>query len=80
MKFSFDTTIVEPISGKKPKNIIILFHGYGGDGKNISFLTLNNFLIFLCMKGQEACILNIFVMSNLQRIMYFLITDKQLNH
>ena len=30
------------------------------------------------MKGQEAYMLNIFVMSNLQRNMYFLMTDKKL--
>ena len=63
MKFSFDTTIVKPISGKKPKNIIILLHGYGGDGKDISLLTLNwkRFLpdtIFLCPNGSENCSIN----------------------
>ena len=63
MKFSLDTTIVEPISGKKPKNIIILLHGYGGDGKDISLLTLNwkRFLpdtIFLCPNGSENCSIN----------------------
>ena len=63
MKFSLDTTIVEPLSGKKPKNIIILLHGYGGDGKDISLLTLNwkRFLpdtVFLCPNGFENCSIN----------------------
>ena len=31
MKLSLDTIIINPISGKKPKNAIILLHGYGGD-------------------------------------------------
>ena len=33
------TEILEPINKKKPKQIIILFHGYGGNGKNISVIT-----------------------------------------
>ena len=32
------TEILEPINKKKPKQIIILFHGYGGNGKNIYLL------------------------------------------
>ena len=63
MKFSLDTIIINPISGKKPKNAIILLHGYGGDGKDISLLTLNwaRFLpdtIFLCPNGPEKCSIN----------------------
>jgi phospholipase/carboxylesterase len=63
MKLSLDTIIINPISGKKPKNAIILLHGYGGDGKSISLLTLNwaRFLpdtIFLCPNGPEKCSIN----------------------
>lgn len=63
MKLSLDTTIINPISGNKPKNAIILLHGYGGDGKSISFLTFNwaRFLpdtIFLCPNGPEKCSIN----------------------
>ena len=63
MKLSLDTIIINPISGKKPKNAIILLHGYGADGKNISSLTLNwaRFLpdtIFLCPNGPEKCSIN----------------------
>ena len=36
------TEILEPINKKKPKQIIILFHGYGGNGKNISLLAKNS--------------------------------------
>ena len=58
MKLSLDTIIINPISGNKPKNAIILLHGYGGDGKSISFLAFNwaRFLpdtIFLCLMGQK---------------------------
>ena len=65
MKLSLDTITINPISGKKPKNAIILLHGYGGDGKNISLLTLNwaRFLpdtIFLCPNGPEKCSINTF--------------------
>ena len=65
MKLSLDTITINPISGKKPKNAIILLHGYGGDGKNISLLPLNwaRFLpdtIFLCPNGPEKCSINTF--------------------
>ena len=36
MKLSLDTTIINPISGNKPKNAIIFLHGYGAIGKSIS--------------------------------------------
>ena len=63
MKLSLDTTIINPISGNKPKNAIIFLHGYGADGKSISLLTLNwaRFLpdtIFLCPNGPEKCPIN----------------------
>ena len=63
MKLSLDTTIINPISGNKPKNAIIFLHGYGGDGKSISLLTLNwtRFLpdtIFFCPNGLEKCSVN----------------------
>ena len=63
MKLSLDTTIINPISGNKPKNAIIFLHGYGADGKSISLLTLNwaRFLpdtIFLCPNGPEKCSIN----------------------
>ena len=38
MSYSLNTIILEPLSKKKPKNAVILCHGYGGDGKDISIL------------------------------------------
>ena len=41
MTFCLESTIIKPEKDKDIKNIIVLFHGYGGDGKDISMLTLN---------------------------------------
>ena len=62
MKFSLDTKIIKPESNII-KNAVILLHGYGGDGNDISNLTLNwkRFLpetIFLCPNGHEVCSIN----------------------
>ena len=62
MKFSLDTKIIK--SEKNNINsAVILLHGYGGDGNDISALTLNwkRFLpetIFLCPNGHETCPIN----------------------
>ncbi len=61
--YILDTTIIEPLSKGKPKQAIILCHGYGGDGKDISLLAINwqRFLpdaIFLCPNGPETCSIN----------------------
>ena len=63
MTFCLDTTIITPENNNQIKNAIILLHGYGGDGKDISLLTLNwkRFLpntIFLCPNGHEVCPIN----------------------
>ena len=63
MKFCLDTIIVSPEKSYEIKNAIILLHGYGGDGKDISSLTLNwkRFLkntVFLCPNGREKCEIN----------------------
>ena len=62
MKFSLDTKIIEP-ENNIINNAVILLHGYGGDGNDISALTLNwkRFLpqtIFLCPNGHEKCPIN----------------------
>ena len=62
MRFSLNTTIVEP-EYDKINNAVILLHGYGGDGKDISILTQNwkRFLpntVFLCPNGHEKCSIN----------------------
>ena len=41
MSFSLNTTIIEPEENGKIENILVLLHGYGGDGKDISSLALN---------------------------------------
>ena len=63
MTFSLNTTVIKPDENNKITNAIILFHGYGGDGKDISSLTYNwkRFLpntVFLCPNGPEICSLN----------------------
>ena len=63
MTFCLTTTIVEPEKDNLIKHAVILLHGYGGDGKDISMLTLNwkRFLpntIFLCPNGHEKCAIN----------------------
>ena len=59
MKFSLETTIIKPEQNNKINNAIILLHGYGGDGKDISMISYNwkRFLpntIFLCPNGHET--------------------------
>ena len=61
--FSLNTITIEPDKEKKITSAVILLHGYGGDGKDISFLTLGwkRFLpntIFLCPDGHEKCSIN----------------------
>ena len=63
MKFCLDSLIIRPEKGFEIKNAIILLHGYGGDGNDISMLTLNwkRYLpntIFLCPNGHEVCPIN----------------------
>ena len=60
MTFCLTTTIIKPENNISIKHAVILLHGYGGDGKDISMLTLNwkRFLpntIFLCPNGHEKC-------------------------
>ena len=60
MKYSLNTIILEPLSKTKPKNAVILCHGYGGDGKDISILAnyWRNYLpdtIFICPDAPEKC-------------------------
>ena len=62
MEFSLDTKIIKP-ENNNIKNAVILLHGYGGDGNDISAITLNwkRFLpetIFFCPDGHEICSIN----------------------
>ena len=61
--YDLDVTSVFPLSKSKPRQAIILCHGYGGDGKDISALAINwqRFLpeaIFLCPNAPEICAVN----------------------
>ena len=60
MTFCLESTIIKPEDNKEIKNAIILLHGYGGDGKDISMITLNwkrhlPNTIFICPNGHEPC-------------------------
>ena len=60
MSYSLNTTIINPFSKKKAKNAVILCHGYGGDGNDISILAnyWKNYLqetVFICPDGPEKC-------------------------
>ena len=63
MTFSLNTTVIKPDENNKITSAIILFHGYGGDGKDMSALTYSwkRFLpntVFLCPEAHEACSIN----------------------
>ena len=63
MTFCLDSIIIKPEYDKKITNAIILLHGYGGDGKDISMLTMNwkrhlPNTIFICPNGHEPCPIN----------------------
>jgi len=63
MTFCLDTTIIKPEDNAEIKNVIILLHGYGGDGKDISMLSMNwkrhlSNTIFICPNGHEPCSIN----------------------
>ncbi len=63
MTFCLDSTIIKPNEDLEIKNAIILLHGYGGDGKDISMLSLNwkrhlPNTIFICPNGHERCPIN----------------------
>ena len=63
MTFCLDSTIIKPEDQKQINNAIILLHGYGGDGKDISMLSTNwkrhlPNTIFICPNGHEPCSIN----------------------
>ena len=63
MTFCLESTIIKPENSMKVTSAIILLHGYGGDGKDISMLSLNwkRYLpntIFICPNGHEQCPIN----------------------
>jgi phospholipase/carboxylesterase len=63
MTFCLDATIIKPKKEIQIKNAIILLHGYGGDGKDISMVAYNwkrhlPNTIFICPNGHEKCSIN----------------------
>ena len=63
MTFCLDSIIIRPENGLEIKNAVILLHGYGGDGKDISMLSLNwkrhmPNTVFICPNGHETCVVN----------------------
>ena len=63
MTFCLDSIIIKPEEGVEIKHAVILLHGYGGDGKDISMLTFNwkrhmPNTVFICPNGHEACPIN----------------------
>ena len=63
MTFCLNATIIKPENGIEIKNAIILLHGYGGDGKDISMVSLNwkrhmPNTVFICPNGHEPCAIN----------------------
>jgi len=63
MTFCLKTKIIKPEKDAKIENAIILLHGYGGDGNDISMLSLNwkrhlPNTIFVCPNGHETCAVN----------------------
>ncbi len=63
MTFCLDTKLIKPETDKEIKNIVVLLHGYGGDGNDIAQVTLNwkRFLpntLFICPNAPEVCSIN----------------------
>ena len=63
MTFCLDAIILKPEEGLEIENAIILLHGYGGDGQDISMLSLGwrrhlPNTIFICPNGHEKCTIN----------------------
>ena len=63
MSFCLDSIIIKPEKEIEIKNAVILLHGYGGDGKDISMLSLNwkrhmPNTVFICPNGHEVCSIN----------------------
>ena len=63
MTFCLDSIILKPENDLEIENAIILLHGYGGDGQDISMLSLGwrrhlPNTIFICPNGHEKCAIN----------------------
>ena len=61
MTFCLDSTIIKPEEGVEIKFAVILLHGYGGDGKDISILSLT---------GKDTCLIQfLFVQMDMRLVL-----------
>ena len=63
MTFCLESTIIKPEKNKDINNAVVLLHGYGGDGSDISMVAINwkrhlPNTIFICPNGPEYCDIN----------------------
>ena len=63
MTFCLETKLIKPDYDNEIKNIVVLLHGYGGDGNDIAQVSLNwkRFLpntLFVCPNAPEICSIN----------------------
>ena len=63
MTFCLDSIIIRPENNEQINSAVILFHGYGGNGKDISKLAMQwkrklPNTIFFCPNGHETCSIN----------------------
>ena len=63
MTFCLETKLIKPDFDNEIKNIVVLLHGYGGDGNDIAQVSLNwkRFLpntLFVCPDAPEICPIN----------------------
>ena len=63
MTFCLDSIIIKPENNSEIKSAIVLLHGYGGDGKDVSMMSLNwkrhlPNTIIICPNGHERCSIN----------------------
>ena len=63
MTFCLETKVIKPDFDNEIKNIVVLLHGYGGDGNDIAQVSLNwkRFLpntLFVCPNAPEICTIN----------------------
>ena len=63
MTFCLDSIIIKPENGIEINNAVILLHGYGGDGNDISMVSLSwkrhmPNTVFICPNGHEKCVIN----------------------
>ena len=69
--FSLNTTIIKPDEDNKINSAVIMLHGYGGDGKDISALTYN---------WKRFLPNTIFFLNNLKQYLMILLEYDDHNH